>query len=760
MEGSGGRNNLTSGNLVIQNNKIHNTDRFVVTYAPAVYLENCVGTQIEHNELYDAVQMLVNLVGCNNIQINYNNIYDAATLFDDTGAIYYGRDMSTMGIEIKYNYFHDIGNKLHSQYGSSSIFCDDFVPGPKIYGNIFYHGSISSDNGGQPRYDSVVRTYFGQFLQMQNNIVIDAPSGFAYGTYNSGKMFRWLMTMYSVKPYDMGWNLWDKMTDFIENPAWLEHYGSGQWSYFAKLKPEYKEQLDALSEKYDYQLLQTSAYETELTAFAESCGFFDKNSKTFSKNLLIKVDQPIWTGDWAKDTVLVEQNYNMTYQAAQNAFTEFGTDFTLTEDALAQIRQSIPDFEKIDFKSIGNQPYILNGVTQMPGGTQPNVSQLSVEGEKVENGLVKAAYQWNDADSNIEGYSKITWYLSDSENGTYTEMQNGPVKEFTIPQQTAGQYLKYTITPIDCRGVRGTTVSSSPVLIINPSDASLKDLQVNFDPNKTEYALFLNEVPTIEAIPVNNDAICQIEMGRTLPTEAVITITAPDGVTQKIYRIKIQKLEQTSPTPSSLPTSGPGSSQPPSNQQTIGGIVLIGGNNAPQQTERKFTDIIGHWAENDINEMAKRGVVSGVTDTTFEPARAITRAEFAALISRSLRLTATNQQSVFEDVPSNAWYANEVAAAAGLITGYERYFRPEDLITREEMAVIVVKAYVFSGKTPASGTLDMFADRTDISDWAVSFAEQAAGTGLIRGITANTFAPHDIATRAQATSILKRLLDL
>lgn len=408
VEGSGDRMNLVSGNLHIENNKIHNTDRFVVTYAPGIYLENCVGNMVEHNEIYEAAQMLINIVACNDVQFNYNEIYDAATLFDDTGAIYFGRDMSIVGIEIKYNYFHDIGNILHSQYGSSSIFCDDFVPGPKIYGNIFYHGSVSSDNGGQPRYDSVVRTYFGQYMQMQNNIIIDAPSGFAYATNSSGKMFRWLMALYSVKPFDFGFNLWDKIKDYVNNPAWEEHYGSGQWSFITKLNAEHKDQLDALSAKYNYENSQDKGYETEMTQFAESLGFYDKDSKTFSKNLLVKVDQPIWAGNWALDTVLVEQNHNMSYQEAQTAFENFGTDVTLTDEALEEIRKTIPDFEKINFDDIGLQSYTLNGVVSYPGGMGPTVSDLAIEGEAVVNGLVNAEYQFSDADSDLEGYSKIT----------------------------------------------------------------------------------------------------------------------------------------------------------------------------------------------------------------------------------------------------------------------------------------------------------------------------------------------------------------
>ena len=96
--------------------------------------------------------------------------------------------------------------------------------------------------------------------------------------------------------------------------------------------------------------------------------------------------------------------------------------------------------------------------------------------------------------------------------------------------------------------------------------------------------------------------------------------------------------------------------------------------------------------------MAEAGIVSGVTPTQFEPERTITRAEFAAMIVRALGITATDGPA-FEDVANNAWFYSSVTAAAkaGLIVGYNGYFRPDDLITREEMATIIAKAYFFAG---------------------------------------------------------------
>lgn len=213
------------------------------------------------------------------------------------------------------------------------------------------------------------------------------------------------------------------------------------------------------------------------------------------------------------------------------------------------------------------------------------------------------------------------------------------------------------------------------------------------------------------------------------------------------------------PSPSTVPTVGP---VVPGNGGGTGGIYTGAINQGTQQPEEisSFTDIIGHWAEKDINDLHQRGIVSGVTATTFEPDREITRAEFATLIVKALKLTG-NSQGIFEDVEQGAWYASFVnlAAQAGLIQGYDGKFRPEDTITRQEMAVIIVNAYTFLQKPEQSGTVDHFSDNAEIADWAKAAVGTASSVGLISGMGDGTFAPNANATRAQAVSILKRLLD-
>ena len=173
--------------------------------------------------------------------------------------------------------------------------------------------------------------------------------------------------------------------------------------------------------------------------------------------------------------------------------------------------------------------------------------------------------------------------------------------------------------------------------------------------------------------------------------------------------------------------------------------------------DNPFTDMVNHWAAADVMAMNKAGIVSGVSATLFDPDRNITRAEFAAIISRALKLA--DKTADFKDV-NDEWFAPYVGACAdaGIITGYDGYFRPNDNITRQEMAVIIVNAYSYLGKAGANGGIDNFSDKWAIADWAKAAVDTASSVGLISGMGDGTFAPGANATRAQAASLIYRLI--
>ncbi|MBV6716016.1 S-layer homology domain-containing protein [Paenibacillus chitinolyticus] len=184
------------------------------------------------------------------------------------------------------------------------------------------------------------------------------------------------------------------------------------------------------------------------------------------------------------------------------------------------------------------------------------------------------------------------------------------------------------------------------------------------------------------------------------------------------------------------------------------------------ELNKTFSDIKGHWAESNITMLANKLVVDGVTNTTFQPDRSVTRAEFAAMLVRSLGIQNTGGTSTFKDVASNQWYADVVATAAKLklVDGYEDgTFRPNNQITREELSAMVVRALSYAGVntsteiTKGQAMLTKFKDSHTIV-WAKDEIAAALSLGIIDGMTSTTIEPLQQATRAQSATMLKRFL--
>lgn len=180
------------------------------------------------------------------------------------------------------------------------------------------------------------------------------------------------------------------------------------------------------------------------------------------------------------------------------------------------------------------------------------------------------------------------------------------------------------------------------------------------------------------------------------------------------------------------------------------------------QYSKTFSDVPAtHWAIGAIQSLVAQQVVTGTSDLTFSPDKNVTRAEFAAFIARKLNLEASSN-SRFSDVVATKWYADEVAAVAeaGIVTGTsESIFAPELIISRQEMVVMLMKAYNYKNNQPLSVLEEdhPFADSTSISEWAKSYASSAHQLGWIQGRSGNKFEPLQSATRAEAVQLISKL---
>jgi len=185
------------------------------------------------------------------------------------------------------------------------------------------------------------------------------------------------------------------------------------------------------------------------------------------------------------------------------------------------------------------------------------------------------------------------------------------------------------------------------------------------------------------------------------------------------------------------------------------------------QYNKTFSDISEHWAKEDIEVMAARHVTGGTGDNKFSPDANITRAEFTAMIVRALNIQDKVQKNPFGDVKEGDWFAETAlkANAAGLVKGDARgYFAPGSLITREEMAVIAMRAYsYYTGKDADEIIISQeirFKDMDIVSSWAKSAVTYADALGIMKGFADQTCRPKNLSSRAEATVVVKRLMKL
>lgn len=179
----------------------------------------------------------------------------------------------------------------------------------------------------------------------------------------------------------------------------------------------------------------------------------------------------------------------------------------------------------------------------------------------------------------------------------------------------------------------------------------------------------------------------------------------------------------------------------------------------PKKGGADFSDVpADHWAHKYISELAANHIVQGTDEGVFNPEGKITRAQFASLVVRTLGLTAENKVP-FTDVSGRL--ASDIAAAyeAGIVSGTSKTtFSPNSLITREQMAAMIVRAYeVKTGKGYDANEKASYKDAKSISPRLAEYVHEAAELGIMNGSTTGKFLPKNNATRAQAAKVIYEL---
>lgn len=192
------------------------------------------------------------------------------------------------------------------------------------------------------------------------------------------------------------------------------------------------------------------------------------------------------------------------------------------------------------------------------------------------------------------------------------------------------------------------------------------------------------------------------------------------------------------------------------------GICSVCGESEPEWNcpSMAFDDLERtQWYHSGVDYCVMHGLMNGVAASRFDPEGKVTRAMLVTILYRTEGKPAVGVKSnPFHDVPNGKWYTDAVVWAAdrGIVNGVsETSFAPDEPVTREQIAAILFR--YAKGEQPKMNRLAAFEDVGSVSAYARDAVNWAVDQGVINGMDGR-LAPTESATRAQIATILARFL--
>ena len=198
---------------------------------------------------------------------------------------------------------------------------------------------------------------------------------------------------------------------------------------------------------------------------------------------------------------------------------------------------------------------------------------------------------------------------------------------------------------------------------------------------------------------------------------------------------------------------------------TAGGGVTPVTPVTPTQPGLPFTDVSkGEWYYDGVNDLYRRGIMDGTTETLFAPSQGLSRGQLAMIFYRMAGEPEVTAKDTYSDVPAGLWCAKAVtwASANGLVLGYEDgTFRPDQPVQRQQLVAMLFRYAAFCGMSAVTleENLLSFQDVGAVSGYARPAMNWAVGQGILLG-SENYLMPREQATRAQVAMVLHRYLTL
>lgn len=233
------------------------------------------------------------------------------------------------------------------------------------------------------------------------------------------------------------------------------------------------------------------------------------------------------------------------------------------------------------------------------------------------------------------------------------------------------------------------------------------------------------------------------EQSERIPKKISVTLTQLQGVTGGV--------PTGGTTAGGGATGGSGSFVPEVPEEQTPAEMVLTGNTFPDVKEED-------WYFTAVKYVYENSLFQG-TGTGFEPDTSMSRAMLVTVLYRFADPETTESENPFADVPEGEWYTDGIkwAAEQGIVSGVsDNTFEPDAGITREQLAVILYRYATYCGYELTGTDLTGFEDTDMVSDYAVDAIRYAVAKGIISGKTETTLAPKDGTTRAEVATMLMR----
>ncbi len=417
-----------------------------------------------------------------------------------------------------------------------------------------------------------------------------------------------------------------------------------------------------------------------------------------------------------------------------------------------------------DNGTYGNAQFSPSVLESYIGDAAPKVTDVAISGtptvSKTVTGTFNVSKTVFDPD---EGRNIYKWYISEKADGEYTQIVNN-TNEYKSDVENAGKYVKFAVSVCDTDGNYSRWQESAPV----HDETTLDDVLQRIAEGGTANGDILNILNRYSS------SFSNLSQSRK---ETVIMKLLNQKTTRASDFEKIISDVNSGSSYSGGGSSsgggggGGGSSSGGIIKPSTGGFIANADKLANPVTEETwqepdkidFADLDNvSWAKEAIDELANRGIITGRSNTIFDPEAAITREEFAAIMVRMFGWTAEGASS-FSDADSGAWYYPALAAAEEkkVINGIsDNIFGVGLDITREDMAVMAYRFLNKSGNIlPDYGENKTFDDYDDISDYAKEAVIALANGNIVNG-SEGLFSARNTATRAMVAQIAYNMLGL